>query len=276
MFSARLRKKRIWIKGFTLIELLVVIAIIALLLAILMPALGKVKEKAKNVVCQSNLSQWSLIWTMFFMENDDKTMSNEMNQTGTMGVEAWPEVLHSYYLGKKIRFCPEVVREEGLTYGGTKKAWNYGWQNDVEWSGAYGANDWLCGDDSSWGRDTGTLGWSKPDMRNAKNVPMFLDCNHIGSIPDVSTEAPPPTEDATRGNGEFGFTGSLIGRYVMNRHGNGRINCLFVDGSARNVGLKELWTFKWNRDWDTAGIWTKAGGATASDWPAWMRDFKEY
>ena len=42
-------------KGFTLIELLVVIAIIAVLLAIIMPALRKVRETAKETICKSNL-----------------------------------------------------------------------------------------------------------------------------------------------------------------------------------------------------------------------------
>lgn len=56
--------------GFTLIELLVVIAIIALLMAILMPALQRVRKQARTVACQSNLHQWSLIWSMYTQEHD--------------------------------------------------------------------------------------------------------------------------------------------------------------------------------------------------------------
>ncbi|MHC4534918.1 MAG: hypothetical protein ACYS6K_13295 [Planctomycetota bacterium] len=51
---------------------------------------------------------------------------------------------------------------------------------------------------------------------------------------------------------------------------------LFMDWSARKIGLKELWKFKWHREYDTEGPWTKAGGVQPLDWPEWMRNFKEY
>ena len=51
--------------AFTLIELLVVIAIIAVLMAILMPALNRVKRQARNVACQANLNQWGLFFAMY-------------------------------------------------------------------------------------------------------------------------------------------------------------------------------------------------------------------
>ncbi|HUV63411.1 MAG TPA: prepilin-type N-terminal cleavage/methylation domain-containing protein, partial [Sedimentisphaerales bacterium] len=50
--------------GFTLIELLVVIAIIAILLAILMPALSRVKEQGKRAACLNNVKQMALAWNL--------------------------------------------------------------------------------------------------------------------------------------------------------------------------------------------------------------------
>ena len=64
-------------------------------------------------------------------------------------------------------------------------------------------------------------------------------------------------------------------RVCIDRH-NGAVNCLFMDGSVRGVGLKELWTLKWYRQYCTTGPWTAAGGVWTTDWPEWMRRFKDF
>ncbi len=74
--------------GFTLIELLVVIAIIAILMAILMPALNRVREQGKRAVCLSNVKQLGLAWILYADDNNDKIVNGNTGKGGESPIPA--------------------------------------------------------------------------------------------------------------------------------------------------------------------------------------------
>ncbi|MGA2868329.1 MAG: prepilin-type N-terminal cleavage/methylation domain-containing protein [Verrucomicrobiota bacterium] len=76
-------------KGFTLIELLVVIAIIAILAALLLPALARAKQKAQAISCLSNYKQLTLAWIMYAGDNNDKLAINSDKSEAFENTPSW-------------------------------------------------------------------------------------------------------------------------------------------------------------------------------------------
>jgi len=271
-------------RGFTLIELLVVIAIIALLMALLMPALQRAKEQVRTTICQANLKEWNLIFAMYLEANEGKFFSGYGDNTYW-----WIAQLEERYQSRiknKVWFCPTATKPLYDEYHNLGQQFNifsawgiftrdFGGVSDLTpdgIAGSYGLNSYLL-DTPAPPTHTFENGiradnfWKTPQVRGAANIPLYIDALRFDVWPQEN-ERPAEYEDAV-------WTANHMGRCCLNRH-EGYVCVSFCDFSARKAGLKELWTFKWHKRFNTAGRYTLAGGVQAGDWPEWIRSFRDY
>lgn len=271
--SRRCCRRTIHPTGFTLVELLVVIAAIALLMAILVPVLSRARKYARATVCLSHLKQWGMVFALYTQDSEGHLPPDSVDALwllrGAYRNQAGPnEPPVLYHVSTKgILYCPmatqpaermggfrftksQVLVAEGTT-GGALGAWEVTGPM-LPFRGSYGLN--------------GSLERNLLSVKGMARIPVLLDAAMAITSAAHPTDMPPP-------NPSLLLPG--MGAFCLDRH-DAQVNGVFLDWSVRRIGLKELWTLKWSRNFDTAGRWTKAGGVKPEQWPQWMRGMKDY
>jgi len=263
-------------------DIIVTLVSVALLLTNLALMGSTGRRRAKQAVCLSNLRQWGVIADTYTKNNDGYFWPSLSGSPCYW----WIRYLEDQYKDwkkNKIWFCPEakapVYDEHGVqsptitifNTWGIYKGTGLG-PNGI--SGSYTLNGYVLtprplggGATTYEGGVSVDNGWKTPYVAGAASVPVFLDALRFDVWPR-ETEGPAVNEFSA-------WSGNAMARCCINRH-NGAVGCLFMDWSARKVDLKELWKLKWHRAFNTEGPRTLAGGVRPTDWPEWMRGFKDF
>lgn len=249
------------------------LVVLVLCMAILTACFGAVGEtgrkRAKEIVCLAHLQNWGSFFDSYVEDHD-----GNFNPGWDVGAtELWMNALRPYYKDQwSLLLCPAAI-----------KPYEFGafttWSRTIQMPGgdshryvsSYGINSWTNNMTSDRGARAHEWFWKSPkDVADADRVPVFADSLWHDAWPQA-TDTPPAVPI------DSGWSGvdSEMCHFAIGRHGDA-VNFLFMDSSARKVGLKALWTLKWHRGFNTAGPWTKAGGVLPSDWPEWMRDLKDH
>jgi len=237
--------------AFTLIELLVVIAIIAILAALLLPALSSAKDKGRQLKCVNNLRQMTLA---YFMYQHDFGKAIAYNDVNTL----WMETLINYQAQvAAVRLCP-VASDRGdlgtQTAGNAAAPWLWNKNNNPLLDmGSYMMNGWLYTYEgaSQWVADPTKYFPRESSITKPPMTPVFLDANwpdawpQIGSIPPTDLFNGDPNEN--------------LGRCCLARHGllrrargifnqplPGAINLSYADGHAGKLRLQDIKTVYWH------------------------------
>jgi prepilin-type N-terminal cleavage/methylation domain-containing protein len=263
-------------QGFTLIELLVVIAIIAILAALLLPALAKSKQKAKEIQCMSNLHQWGLQWAIYLSDNAD-TFPTGANADGSKDYNersAWLNALQlNPGLRNQVLTCPVATSTNYPTgypngFGGMTLAYLLPTQGSQGGATSSTDDQYENGEAASYGANLWIYDTTVPIAGRPA-----ADCWGKSSAATLPTQTPLMLDSMWRGGGPYyeggttawqasslpgiddGNDAGEMNHFTVPRHGsNKRIQVVYFDGSANSIKVKDLWGLKWHRNWNQSLI----------------------
>jgi prepilin-type N-terminal cleavage/methylation domain-containing protein len=261
-------------RGFTLIELLVVIAIIAILAAMLLPALSAAKLKSNDTKCLNNVKQLTLAGTIY---NDETGKSFACDDGGDPSAiqSVWMGGLQAYFAKTtKLIACPSTALPVpfpplGDQVGNANTEWIWTVTN---WFGSYAINGWL--EDASGGNpivDPEDLPnyFGKPNnVLKPSQTPMFCDSIWLDTFPRTTDPMAVDLYTGAMNPGGVIMSGDIgIPRLCISRHGwsrdpsaaptnvrggkplPGGINMGLCDGHGELGKLPKLWNYYWNSLW---------------------------
>jgi len=243
--------------AFTLIELLVVISIIALLIAILLPALGAARSTAREMQCRSNLKQWGVMFHAYATDNKDRPVDSWQtvgNEPGLSGPGTHWYVYLRDYAGDEslVLSCPTAGAPANPiptgSWGESSKNWFPGPNHDgleEDHIGGYGYNNWF--EESIFTRGNPEWFEKLSDVERNTETPVFMDAAwaDIGFIRATMVMPPDLTLPSTGT--------SYLNRTAMSRHGAGKntqslnsgMHYSMADGSTNFVPLNEIFSLYW-------------------------------